>query len=372
MSTDPLHDSRIVIVDDEEANMRLLKRMLVREGYTNVTGLTDPTEALTECAHHPPDLLLLDLRMPGMDGYEVLSRLEPITDDEWLPVIVLTAERGGEAKRRALTAGAHDFLTKPFDRQEAMLRIHHVLHTHVLQRRLTAAKTELEGTVEERTAELGHARLEILQRLAAAGEFRDDATGEHAARVGRRAAHLARTMRRPDAEVELIRHAGTLHDIGKIAIADEILLKPDKLTDAEYALMKTHTTAGADLLAGSDSPLLQMAERIARSHHERWDGDGYPNGLAGKDIPIEARIVAVADVFDALTQDRPYRDAWVLDKAIKEIEAQRGRQFDPDVVDAFSRTIGALVRPNEGEGDVGTNGADRRPGPSTAALMALV
>jgi response regulator RpfG family c-di-GMP phosphodiesterase len=230
-----------------------------------------------------------------------------------------------------------------------MLRIRNVLHTHRLNHRLTIANVGLAGTVDVRTAELGHARLEILQRLAAAGEFRDDATGEHAARVGRRAADLSKALHQSRTEVELIRHAATLHDIGKIGIPDAVLLKPDKLTDAEYELMKEHTTIGADLLAGSESPLLQLAEEIALTHHERWDGGGYPRGLSGKDIPISGRIVAVADAFDAMTQKRPYREAGELDDAIAEIDAQSGRQFDPGVVDAFALTIGAIVRSTERE-----------------------
>jgi putative two-component system response regulator len=320
--------------------------MLGREGYTDVAAFADPVEALQDCLRKSPDLVLLDLRMPRIDGFEVLARLQPADEDDWLPVIVLTAERGGEAKRRALSAGARDYITKPFDREEAMLRIRNVLHTHMLHQRLAVANDALEEVVEGRTVELGVARLEILERLAAAGEFRDDATGEHAVRVGIRSAQLARTMGRPEREIQLIRNAATLHDIGKLGVADRVLLKGGKLNEAESAEMKKHAAIGAELLSGSDSPLLQMAEEIALSHHERWDGTGYPSGLAGEAIPLTGRIVAVADVFDALTQDRPYHDAWALDTAIKKIESERGRHFDPRVVDAFADSIGALMRPS--------------------------
>jgi putative two-component system response regulator len=286
--------------------------------------------------------------MPGMDGFDLLRSLHPVTDDQWLPVIVVTGDRAVETRRRALEEGAHDFITKPFDRAEAMLRVRNVLHARFLHRRLARANRSLVAAVEERTTEPGEARLEILERLAAAGEFRDDDTGAHADRVGVRAAQLARAVRRPRDEVELIRHAAPLHDIGKLGIPDSIVLKPGALTPEERREMERHTTIGAELLSGSGSPLLQMAEQIALTHHERWDGSGYPNGLAGEAIPLAGRIVAVADVFDSLTQDRPYRDAWSLDRAIAEIESQRGRHFDPDVVEAFAQTISTLALPAEG------------------------
>ena len=338
--------------------------MLMNEGYTNVLTCADSAEALRSCLAKPPDVMLLDIRMPGIDGFEVFARLRPVTADNWMPVIVLTGESGRKAKRRALAAGAHDYITKPFDREEAMLRIRNVLQTHFLRQGLAAANRELEFVVEERTTELGEARLEILERLAAAGEYRDDATGEHASRVGYRSAQLARTLRRPEREIELLRHAATLHDIGKVGIPDEILLKPGELDEGEYAEMQHHAALGAELLAGSESPLLQMAEEVALTHHERWDGRGYPNGLAGEEIPWSGRIVALADVFDALTHDRPYRPAWALDKAISKIESERGRHFDPRVVDAFADTIGALVRSTTRSGsladglDPGVSGLD--------------
>ena len=367
MNLDELLGSRIVVVEDDPSSMLLLERMLALDGYTNVVAFTDPAEALRACLRQPPDIMLLDLRMPGFDGFEMLARLHSDADEDWLPVIVLTAERGGEAKRRALTAGAHDYITKPFDREEAMLRIRNLLHTSFLHRRLASANRALETIVEERTSELGEARHEVLERLAMAGEFRDDVTGQHAARVGLRSAQLARTLSQPAREVELIKHAAKLHDIGKIAVRDAVLLKPGKLSDAEYTEMKLHTTVGADLLAASESPLLQLAEEIARSHHERWDGGGYPEGLAGEEIPLSGRIVAVADVFDALTQDRPYRDAWSLDDAIEEIESQSGRHFDPTVVNAFTATIGPLVRSKR---EAGSDDIESAPDPDPLASAA--
>ena len=180
MSLDEVLGSHIVVVEDDPSSMLLLERMLALDGYTNVTAFADPAEALRACLRQPPDIMLLDLRMPGFDGFEMLARLHSDTDEHWLPVIVLTAELGGEAKRRALTAGAHDYITKPFDREEAMLRIRNLLHTSILHRRLAAANRALEAVVEERTSELGVSRHEVLERLARAGEFRDDVTGRHA------------------------------------------------------------------------------------------------------------------------------------------------------------------------------------------------
>jgi cyclic di-GMP phosphodiesterase len=191
--------------------------------------------------------------------------------------------------------------------------------------------------VAQRTRDLEQARLEILNRLALAAEYRDDDTQEHAWRIGRTCALLALAVGLPEGEAELIRRAAPLHDIGKIGIPDAILLKPGRLSGAEFGVIKTHTTIGAEILSGSRSPLLVLAERIARTHHERWDGRGYPRGLAGEQIPLAGRIVAVADVFDALTHQRPYKEAWPVQQAVSEVLAQAGAQFDPRLVDAFSR-----------------------------------
>jgi putative two-component system response regulator len=191
--------------------------------------------------------------------------------------------------------------------------------------------------VAERTRDLEQARFEILDRLALAEEYRDDVTQEHARRIGRTCSLLARELGLPDENAELLRRAAPVHDVGKIGIPDAILLKPGKLDDAEFERIKTHTTIGAEILSGGSSPLLQTAERVALTHHERWDGQGYPRGLSGEQIPLIGRIAAVADVFDALTHDRPYKHAWPVEESVDEIVCERGRQFDPSVVKAFSR-----------------------------------
>jgi putative two-component system response regulator len=332
-----LKQLRIVAVDDEESNLLLLKRILERDGYTHVFVTRDPARVPDMFVELRPDLVLLDLHMPGMDGFELMDRLAPLTGDgNDVPFLVLTADATDETKRRALSVGARDFLTKPLDRVELLLRVRNLLHVKQLQDRLREQNAELEDKVAERTRDLEQARVEVLERLALAAEYRDDDTQEHAWRIGRICALVAASIGLSPEDVELIARAAPLHDIGKIGIPDVILLKPGRLMDEEFEIIKTHTIIGAEILAGSQSPLLRLAEDIALTHHERWDGRGYPGGLSGDAIPVGGRIVAVADVFDALTHERPYKQPWPVDEAVAEILSQAGRQFDPGVVDAFA------------------------------------
>ena len=329
-------DARILIIDDHEANVEALKRILQRAGFTAVTGTTDPMKGVTLVQEWSPDLILLDLHMPRLDGFGVLEAIRPQIDAvSYLPVLMLTADSSDDTKRRALSGGVKDFLTKPFDATEALLRIENLLETRSLYATLQSQNLLLEQRVSDRTRELEAAQIEILQRLAAAAEFRDDDTGQHTQRVGHLAALLAGQLGLNIAEVDLIRRAAPLHDVGKIGIPDAILLKRGRLTTTERRVMQTHTTIGAAMLTGGHSPLVRTAELIARSHHERWDGQGYPNGGRGEEIAIEARVVAVADFLDALTHDRPYRRAWSVEKTVAAIIAARGTHFDPAVVDAL-------------------------------------
>jgi response regulator RpfG family c-di-GMP phosphodiesterase len=328
-----LRDLRILAVDDEDANLLLLRRMLERAGYTRIVTTRKPTEAPLLFVETRPALVLLDLHMPEMDGFELMERLGPV---DGVPFLVLTADATDETKRRALAMGARDFLTKPLDGIELVLRVRNLLQVQHLQNRLLEHNASLEDKVAARTHDLERARLEILDRLALAAEYRDDATQEHARRIGRTSGLLAPLLDRTGREVELIRRAAPLHDIGKIGIPDGILLKPARLRSEEFDRIKAHTTIGAEILSGSASAVLRLAERIAISHHERWDGRGYPRGLAGEDIPLAGRIVAVADVFDALTHARPYKEPWPIERAVAEILAQAGRQFDPRVVEVFA------------------------------------
>ena len=336
--------ARILIVDDEPGNVELLRRVLNRAGFFKLDSTNDPREAAALYVHTRPDLILLDLHMPHMDGLTVMDQLNQIAESSYLPILMLTGDMTPEARRDALTRGAKDFVNKPFNPDEVLLRIRTLLDTRFLYLQIQSQNQMLEAKVRERTRELESAQIEIIERLARAAEFRDDTTGQHTERVGEMAALLAREIGLPDAQVSLIRRAAPLHDVGKIGIPDAILLKLGKLTPAEFELVKTHTTIGARILSGSRFALLRLAEEIAFSHHERWNGEGYA-GLAGDRIPLAGRIVAVADVFDALTQKRPYKPAWSVDDAITEIQRQRARQFDPDVVDAFLRIVSRQERP---------------------------
>jgi len=333
---DDLRTATFLIVDDQEPNIGILQRILEREGYSRFVSTTDPRLALDLFLEHRPDLILLDLHMPHLDGFGVLEQVRAhVPSDSYLPVLVLTADISREAKQRALSSGARDFLGKPFDSQEVLLRIRNLLDARLMHLELQRKKDRLEEKVRERTRELEAAQVEILERLALAAEYRDDATHEHTRRVGEISARLARKLGLPDHTVDLLRQAAPLHDVGKIAISDQLLLKPGPLSPEEYAVVRTHADKGAKILSGSRSELLQTAESIARSHHEWWDGNGYTPGIGGEAIPLVGRIVAIADVFDALVHARPYKAAWDVEEALAELERQRGRQFDPRIVDAF-------------------------------------
>jgi putative two-component system response regulator len=365
-----LHPSRILVVDDQEANALLLRVILARAGYRSIETLTDPLAVVAQCRESPPDLLLLDWHMPERSGPEILEDVAFLTDEpNWMPVLVLTADSAADTKRRALSLGARDFLTKPIDVAEVLLRVRNLLQTRYLRTELQLHNELLHERVQQRTSELEAAKLEMLDRLALAAEYRDDATGQHADRIGRTSELLALELRLEPAEATLIGHAARLHDIGKIGIADDLLLKPGAYSAAEFDAMKQHSSIGARILSGSNNELLMLAEQIALTHHERWDGTGYPDGRAGTDIPLPARIVTVADVFDALTHRRPYKDPWPIADAVQEILRASGSKFDPRVVTAFARLDhAALVQPAVGPGlrEVGTPERSARPGQAGA------
>lgn len=336
ISGGPVHQPRILVVDDDPTNLHYLKRLLDIGGYDDIRTAMSGKEALLEGAAYDPDLILLDLQMPEMDGYEVLKVIRPLrTSGAYLPILVFTADATNTARKTALELGASDFLTKPGDATEILLRVKNFLTMRFWSKELNNRNIDLEDRVRERTLELERSHMEIVHRLAKAGEYRDDDTGQHTRRVGELSARIAAALGLPQHTVKLIQMAALLHDLGKIGVPDAILLKPGRLTQEEFSTMQLHCLAGASILAESTTPLLQMAERIAACHHERFDGTGYPRGLSGDEIPIEARIVAVADVFDALTHERPYKKAWDQELAKAEIFSQSGRQFDPQVVDAF-------------------------------------
>jgi putative two-component system response regulator len=330
MSHTPFTHARILIVDDQPANVALLESLLERWDYDNVIATTDSSEVVRLCREEEPDLVLLDLHMPAPDGFEVLELLGHLTaGPARLPVLVLTADMAPGARNRALSLGARDFVSKPFDLTEVQLRVANLLEMRRLQVELLDQNESLAARVRERTRDLEEARFEVLDRLALAAEYRDDDTQEHARRIGRTSGLIAERLGlRPEIRELLVRGA-PLHDVGKIGIPDSILLKPARLTAEEFDVMKGHARIGAELLGGGRSPVLQLAREIALTHHERWDGTGYPSGLAGDLIPMAGRIVSVADVFDALTHTRPYKQAWPIDQAVRGSATAAGDSSTP-------------------------------------------
>src|SRR3990170_6034626 len=278
-------NARILIVDDEPVNVDLLRRLLQRAGFTRIESTNDSRDVSALYVKFRPDLILLDLHMPHRDGLEVRDELNQIAEASYLPILMLTGDDTQEAKREALSRGAKDFLNKPFNSDEVILRIGTLLETRFLYLQIQSQNQILEAKVRDRTRELESAQIEIIERLARAAEFRDDNTGQHTERVGQMAALLARQMGLTDPQVSLIRRAAPLHDVGKIGVPDSILLKPGKLTVEEFELVKTHTTIGARILSGSRFGVLRLAKEIAFSHHERWDGQGYI-GISAEQIPM--------------------------------------------------------------------------------------
>ncbi|MBN1423211.1 response regulator [Candidatus Fermentibacteria bacterium] len=342
ITPDRIVQARILVVDDEPANTRLLEQLLGKAGYENYLSTSDPRTVADLYEAFRPDLLLLDLHMPGMDGFEVMQHLSTKTTDGYVPILVLTADPDQAVRIRALESGAKDFLTKPFDPVEVATRIRNLIEVRLLYEDLRQQNVILEQKVRERTEELHQTRLEIIHRLSRAAEFHDTGTGVHIMRMSQYCALVARTAGLSDAQADLVLSASPMHDVGKIGIPDRILLKPSALSAEERAVMQRHTVIGAELLSGHRSTLMRMAATIAYTHHERWDGTGYPRGLAREDIPIEGRIVSLCDVFDALISPRPYKPSWPRGEAVREVNRLSGMAFDPSLVDAFHVALPAI------------------------------
>lgn len=329
-----LEQMRVLLVDDEAANLVVLKGMLQRAGFRQVLSCEEPERTVELFDEFQPDLLILDQHMPRLSGTEVLGALAGRLPSSF-PVLMISADERSEVKERALASGASDFITKPFQATEVLLRVRNMLDAWRIRMMLEHQNELLEERVRERTEALERSQLEMLVRLARAAEYRDDESGEHVWRVARGCALLADALGEPTERVELLMRAARLHDVGKIVIPDGILLKPGRLTPAEYEVVKSHTTVGHELLSGSHSPLMQLAAELALTHHERWDGKGYPQGLKGEEIPLAARVLAVIDAFDALTHDRIHARAITPAAAVAEIQGHAGSQFDPEVVAGF-------------------------------------
>lgn len=339
LHTKERHHARILIVDDEPANLKLLDKMLSGQGYQDCVLIQDPRDVLSSYQQQRPDLILLDINMPYLDGYQVMEQLVELNDPLLPPIVILTAQHTKDYLLRALAGGARDFVSKPFDRNELLMRVRNLLDAQLAHRMLHSQKDVLEDMVRQRTEELHATRLQVVQRLGMAAEYRDEETGFHILRMSHICALLARGIGWNDEQCDLILNASPMHDIGKIGIPDTILLKPGKFESHEWEIMKTHAVIGAKLLEGDDSTLMVMAREIALTHHEKWDGSGYPYGLIGEAIPISGRIAALADVFDALTSTRPYKKAWSVEAAVDLIKESSGSHFDPDLVEVFLRKL---------------------------------
>jgi putative two-component system response regulator len=339
ISPEAILNARILIVEDDKMSRKILTSILLSSGFMNVRAIPNAKRIRVIYKMFKPDLLVLDLNMPGVDGFQVMQQLKDDHPDDYLPILVISADHEERVHLRALASGAKDFLNKPYDRPKVILRARNLIEVRLLYRELWGKNDELEQKVRERTKELRNSRLDVIRRLGYAAECRDNETGEHIVRMSRYCAVLARAMGMNDEQCDLVMATTPLHDVGKIAIPDAILLKPGPLTPEEWVVMKSHPTIGGEILSGGDSPFLKMAETIARFHHERWDGTGYPDKIKGEDIPLVARICSVCDVFDALTSDRPYKKAWSVDDAVKEIRKMSGANFDPAVVDAFMAVL---------------------------------
>lgn len=344
----------VLVVDDEPLTVEYITTLLQEAGYKQILTASDPQKALDCLALAAPDIALVDWHLKEVEGKEVVRTLRARYSTEVLPIIVLTADLAPEIKLDAFRSGATEFLHKPFQATEFLLRVRNLLEMRWLHQQLAEQKLQIERLLQHRERELELARLEILERLARAAEYRDDLTGEHIVRVGRLSETIGRVLGLSEEVLFLLRHAAPLHDLGKIAIPDAILRKPGKLTHEERRIMRQHTLIGAQILEGCPYPAVEMARQIALTHHERWDGRGYPCRLKGTEIPLWGRIVALADAYDAMTHDRPYRPAKPLEEAVEEIRTQRGKQFDPIVVDAFLEPATFAVI--QGSGSVATSG----------------
>ena len=352
-----IENAHVMVIDDEAINIKLVRKVLSEVGFSNFIGVTDSVTAIEEIREGSPDILLLDIMMPHVNGLEILEAVKATPGLRHIPVIILTASSDRKTKLEALELGALDFLAKPVDRMELVPRIRNALSIKSYQDKLSRNNEELERRVEERTREVALSRLEVVHCLGRAAEFHDDISGGHVVRVGLYASLIAEALGLNDAQVQLIELAAQLHDIGKIGVSKTILQKPGTLTPEETELVQAHCVIGKEMLAKmgktqakyhesssnlaskqlqeGQSPLIQMAARIALTHHEHFDGSGYPLGLSGISIPLEGRITAIADVFDALSCERPYKQAFPISECFEMLEKGRGKQFDPEVLDAF-------------------------------------
>jgi putative two-component system response regulator len=339
LSQEQISNTRILIIDDQKLHAYYLEKILIKEGYRQVKSLLDPLEAINAIHSFQPGILVLDLFMPKLDGFQIIEMLNDFRREHYLPILAVTADNSPVIRLKSLQSGATDIIVKPYENIEILFRIRNMIEMRLLNLAVENQNKLLESRVQERTRELRESQLDIIRRLAQAAEFRDNETGLHIIRMSQYCAELAKERGLSPEECDLLLHASPLHDIGKIGIPDSILLKPGPLTEEEYAVMKTHTTIGAKLLSDNRSPLMKMARIICLTHHEKWDGTGYPQHLKGEAIPLLGQICSVCDVFDALTSARPYKKAWSTDQAAAELQKQKRKSFNPELVDSFIKIL---------------------------------
>ncbi|WP_366913616.1 two-component system response regulator [Rhodoferax sp.] len=336
----PMSDLRqrqtILIADDVPENIELLV-VILDESYDIKVASNGEKAIKIVYSEEPPDLILLDVMMPGLSGHEVCRRLKANPDRRKIPVIFVTAMSAVEDERLGLEIGAVDYITKPFSPPVVKARV----HTHLA---LYDQSRELERMVDQRTRDLLVSRQQIIRRLGRAAEFKDNETGNHVIRMAHYSQLIADAIGLGSSAQDVLLQTAPMHDIGKIGIPDSVLLKPGKLDAAEWTLMKQHPLMGADIIGTHDDELLRTARQIALTHHERWDGSGYPGGLKGDAIPLVGRIVAVADVFDALISVRPYKAAFSTEDAVKYMTSEKGRHFDPALIPAFEKVLPDILR----------------------------
>lgn len=326
---------KIVIVDDNETNLLLLAALARTVDFSDIQTFTSPREALEETLTRGADLLVIDFMMPELDGIQFVTEVRRHPEFKDVPIVMVTAAEDRLVRRRALEAGATDFLSKPVDTIEMRLRLVNLMQLRIARNLLNDRARHLAAEVQAATEQLRAGALELVTRLAQAAEFRDPETGGHIQRMARYSVVIARNLGQPQHYLDDLLTAAPLHDLGKVGIPDAVLLKPGKLESDELVVMRTHAEIGERLLSDSRHPLIRMACEIAGTHHEKWDGSGYPKGLAGERIPLSGRIVAVADVLDALTSVRPYKRAWSFDEARDFIVQGRASHFCPRCVDAL-------------------------------------
>ncbi len=345
-----IYSAKILIVSGDPFNAMPLHEIMEKEGYNNLFSTNEIFQALPLNRKNRFDLILLDIDMldisgvSGVSGINVLQRLQKDAKGSFLPVIVLSVHADPKTRKKTLEMGAKDFIAKPYENWEVLLRIQNILQASLYHKQQVSRKALLESEIRKRTKEILSTQFEIVERLAVAGELRDNETGAHVKRMSHICSLLSLQRGLGQEFSELMLYASAMHDVGKIGVPDSILLKSKKLTPEEWLIMQQHPKIGSRIIGEHNSPLISLAREIALYHHEKWDGSGYPHGISGNKIPISARIAAISDVFDALTSDRPYKQAWPLEKVTEAIQKESGHHFEPIMVELFLENLPEIIK----------------------------